>query len=631
MEIVIELLYRLRRDVARQEKSWAALYRTFSAAICSVAIFLCASLSSAASNPRRVLLLHSVDNATLDAFARDFRTELARDSAAPIDFLDVWMQPPQFNEDPPGPALVDYLRSKYADHQLDLIVPTNGPAVVFAQKYRAQLFPATPMLLAGVDQRWVQNATLTANDTAVSFSFDPSQAIEQILRLRPQTTHIFVVLDTVPLRQFWRAELEREHQRFNARLTFGWSHDLSFQDLLRQAATLPPNSAIFYIFWSVDRDGTQMTQERVLTELHAAADAPIFALFDFQLGQGVVGGLAGSIAMLAQNTAVVAVRILRGESPGEIRVAPQKLPSEYDWRELQRWHIREDRLPPDSIVRFREPSVWNDHKAYILGGFALLLLQTALIAGLLVHRVRLRDADAQVRRSRRELRASYDRIRDLGGRLLRAQEDERARVARELHDDIGQQVALLAFEVESLRPRGLRSVDRRFDEAIHRLRGIAKSLHDLSHRLHPGMLQIIGLVAALRDLARELSRSDFTIAFADNGVPTVLPPETTLTLFRVVQEALQNAVKHGGAHHVSVELRGDPSGLALTIADDGIGFDVDEAYQKGLGLRSMYERLESIGATLKIASRPGVGTRLEITAPLPALKGSLGEMRQQAT
>jgi len=332
----------------------------------------------------------------------------------------------------------------------------------------------------------------------------------------------------------------------------------------------------------------------------------------------------------SQHAAAVAVRILGGMSPG--RIIPPRLSSEYDWRELQRWHISDDRLPPGSIVRFREPNPWNEYKAYILGAVALLLLQTALIAALVVHRVRLRQADAQVRRSRRELSASYDRIRDLGGRLLRAQEDERARVARELHDDIGQQVALLAFEVEGLRPRGLRSVDRRFDDAINRLRGIAKSLHDLSHRLHPGMLHIIGLVAAMRDLARERSQRDLTIAFTDDGVPTVLPAEITLTLFRVVQEALQNAVKHGGAHHVSVELQGDPSGLALTIADDGIGFDVDDAYQKGLGLRSMYERLESIGATLKIASRPGVGTRLEITAPLSALTVSQGEMeRQQAT
>jgi signal transduction histidine kinase len=600
------------------------------AAICSLAMFLCPAISSAAPEPRRVLLLHSFE-APFDFFGRAFRIELARQSTAPIDFLDVWLPAPELSENAQEPSIVEDLRAKVAGHQFDLIVTMGGPAVVFAQRHRRQILPTTPMLLTGMDQRFVQSATLTANDTTVPVPFDAAQAIEQIVRLRPKTTHVFVVLGAAPLERFWRAELERELRGFSGRLTFGWSDDLSFKDLLKRAATLPSNSAIFYMLWSVDRDGVQTVQERVLTELHAAANAPIFGLVSTQLGEGVVGGLIVSNDAFIRKAAAVGVRILQGESPSVIHVAPERLPSEYDWRELQRWNISESRLPPGSIIRFRDPSLWDADKAYILGGFALLLLQTALIAGLVVQRVRLRYADAQVRRSRRELRASYDRNRDLGGRLLRAQEDERARVARELHDDIGQQVALLAFEVEGLRPRGLRSVDRRFDDATNRLRGIAKSLHDLSHRLHPGMLQIVGLVAALRDLARERSQRDLTIAFTHHGVPTLLPAEITLTLFRVVQEALQNAVKHGGAHHVSVELQGDPSRLALTVADDGIGFDVDDAYQKGLGLRSMYERLESIGATLKIASRPGVGTRIEITAPLPGTEGIAGRKRQQAT
>jgi signal transduction histidine kinase len=354
----------------------------------------------------------------------------------------------------------------------------------------------------------------------------------------------------------------------------------------------------------------------VLTELHAAANAPIFGLFGSQLGQGVVGGLVGSTSVLSQHAAAVAMRILRGESPG--RITPQRVPSEYDWRELRRWNISENRLPPDSIVLFREPSLWKDYKPYILGGLTLLLLQTALIVGLLVHRTRLWRAEAHVRRSQGELRTSYERIRDLGGRLLRAQEDERAHIARELHDDIGQQVTMLVVEIEGFRPREpvRRSVDRQVDGTIDRLRGLAKSLHDLSHRLHPTMLQTIGLVAALHDLVRELSRPEFTITFTAHGVPTVLPPEITLSVFRAVQEALQNAVKHSRADRVSIELKGHPSGLALTIADNGIGFDVDDAYHKGLGLTSIRERLESIGGSVNIISRPGAGTHLEIGVPL---------------
>ena len=151
---------------------------------------------------------------------------------------------------------------------------------------------------------------------------------------------------------------------------------------------------------------------------------------------------------------------------------------------------------------------------------------------------------------------------------------------------------------------------------MNRAQGIARSVHDLSHRLHPAKLRLIGLVAALQGLQRELSQSDIAITFTHDNVPPTLPPDLTLCLFRIVQEALQNALKYSEARHVSVHLSGGPDGLALTIVDDGVGFDVDAAWGKGLGLISMSERLEAIGGTFEIRSKPGAGTRLEVRVPL---------------
>jgi signal transduction histidine kinase len=141
-------------------------------------------------------------------------------------------------------------------------------------------------------------------------------------------------------------------------------------------------------------------------------------------------------------------------------------------------------------------------------------------------------------------------------------------------------------------------------------------VHDLSHRLHPAKLRLIGLVAALHGLQHELPQSDIAVTFTHDTVPSTLPPDLTLCLFRIVQEALQNALKYSRAHRVSVHLSGGPDGLALTIVDDGVGFDVNAAWGKGLGLISMSERLEAIGGTLEIRSKPGTGTRLEVRAPL---------------
>jgi PAS domain S-box-containing protein len=204
-------------------------------------------------------------------------------------------------------------------------------------------------------------------------------------------------------------------------------------------------------------------------------------------------------------------------------------------------------------------------------------------------------------------------------RLLAAQEEERARIARELHDDIGQQLAVVALDIAQVRQDGDRrqDADRLVDKAVDRIVHLSRSVNDLTGRLHPTTLEIGGLVPALRGLARELSRSDLIIDFAPDGVPAVLPKEITIGLFRVVQEALRNAVTHSGADRVSVSLKGMPNGLLLTIADQGVGFDMDLINRsKGLGLVSMAERVALIGGSLQITSHAGGGTRLEISVPL---------------
>ena len=222
--------------------------------------------------------------------------------------------------------------------------------------------------------------------------------------------------------------------------------------------------------------------------------------------------------------------------------------------------------------------------------------------------------------ARGSLRTSYERIRDLGSRLLKAQETERSRIARELHDDINQQVALLTMDLDLVGGADPGDVKRLAAEARARAQEIAKSVHDLSHRLHPAKLRLIGLVAALQALRLELSQSGIAIAFTHDNVPSTLSPDLTLCLFRVVQEALQNAIKYSKAREVSVHLGGSPLGLTLSVVDDGVGFDVEAVWGKGLGLVSMKERLEAIGGSLEIRSSPGLGTRVEATVPLDVVQ-----------
>jgi signal transduction histidine kinase len=232
--------------------------------------------------------------------------------------------------------------------------------------------------------------------------------------------------------------------------------------------------------------------------------------------------------------------------------------------------------------------------------------QAALIGGLLVQRRRRRQAEAQLRERETLLRKSFDRLRDIGVRLIHAQEDERARIARELHDDVAQQIALLRIHLHG---RGDADVLARID-------ALARSVHELSHRLHPSKLRVLGLVDALRSLQQEHARSGIAMVFTHDEITAPIPRDLTVCLFRVVQEALQNAAKYSRASHLSVALRQIGGSLALTVEDNGVGFDLAAVCDRGLGLISMRERVEAAGGAVEICSNPGRGTRVQVTTPL---------------
>jgi signal transduction histidine kinase len=380
---------------------------------------------------------------------------------------------------------------------------------------------------------------------------------------------------------------------------------------------LPPQSAVYY--YSVDRDGADQNFHPLdyLDRVAAVAGAPVYSWVDSAMDHGIVGGYLKNQTLQVRTIGGIALRVLRGEPADSIPISsPDLNVNEVDWRQLRRWGISESRVPAGTMIRFREPSAWDRYKIYILGVVVAILAQTALIAGLLLQHARRREAERKVLGSQAALRATYERNRALGARLLLAQETERARIARELHDDISQQMALLEMDLKLMGNAAQGEAGALAGEALDRVRGIARTVHDLSHRLHPAKLRLIGLVAALDGLQRELSHSGIAITVTHDNIPSTLPQNLTVCVFRIVQEALQNAVRYSGAHAVSVHVNGDGEQIALVVADDGRGFDVSSAWGKGLGLISMGERVEAIGGTFAIHSTPGAGTRLEVNVPL---------------
>ncbi len=186
---------------------------------------------------------------------------------------------------------------------------------------------------------------------------------------------------------------------FTDRLTFVWSEELSLPEILRHCASLPRNSAIFYLTFGTDAQGGAYADERVLAELHAT-NVPLFGMQSVYFGSGVVGGTMMSLDTLARNTADVAIRLLNGAAPRSIHVPPQR-PGQpvFDWRELQRWGIAESRLPAGSDIRYRPLSLWHEYRLTVLSAAAALIIQSLLIAGLLYERRARQRAEIDSRRS----------------------------------------------------------------------------------------------------------------------------------------------------------------------------------------------------------------------------------------
>jgi len=451
------------------------------------------------------------------------------------------------------------------------------------------------------------------------------------------------------------------------------------------------------------------------------------------LGRGIVGGPLLDIAEVSRNATAVALRLLQGEVASRITTSSQRPgPPQFDWRELRRWGIDENRLPPGSVVQFREPTPWQRYRwqvVSVLVGFA----EALLILTLVTTQVKRRRAERSLRESEQRFRLlanaapimlwmadsdhrctnvnrayldftgrtleaeqghgwtdaihpddvknsletcvrafnrrdpiemeyrlrrhdgeyrwvfitgiprftedgsfvgyigssiditehklAKEALSGLSRKLMEAHEGERAVIARDLHDDVGQRLVGLTMQLHSLS----HMLSHEAGDARLRIREVCSQAADLerdvqaiSHQLHSSSLEHLGLASAAADLCHELSRRhDVGIGFRKEDVPDDLPKEVALNMFRVLQEALSNALRHSGARDIWVKLSGRPEEIELEVTDNGIGFDPEAAIRShGLGLISMQERLGLVDGAVLFESQIGAGTRVHARVPL---------------
>ncbi len=389
--------------------------------LCSTAHLAVLLAALAAANPdalatdppgaRRVLVLYSFRHGLAahdgtganEMVNRGIRTVFASSATDPIhlhiEYLDVSALP----EERCFERSADDFREKYRESSIDVIIAVNYRSLSFLLEHGDNVFPGCPIVFCGVEKRRVQARGFGPNVTGVLGEATFGETIAVALRLLPDTERVFVVVGTAETETFIEAVAREEFEPYRDKLEFRYPTDRSLNGVIDEVANLPENT--FVLFLTLPESGSSDTAvpSNAVTLLSQASRVPTFGTFDTYMGYGIVGGDLYSFEIRGRTAAELVLRVLDGERPADIPLVDAGTSGGpmFDWRELRRWGIPEERLPPGSIVRYKELSFGAEHKWRIIGVLTLCVAQALLIIGLL---------ELNRRRRRRAERSLADRL-----------------------------------------------------------------------------------------------------------------------------------------------------------------------------------------------------------------------------
>src|SRR4051812_8775553 len=413
--------------------------RALTFCVVAALILLVAAVSPARGQVRQkqVLVLHSTSREAQVAVVaeREVPPLLESGIGSGIDYYSEYVDRGRFPSPQYRTAFRNFLRTKYAGQRFDLVIAMQDLALGFLAENRDLLFPNTPVAFVSYNE----HAQRLPNSTGVVVPVNLRSSLMLALELQPDTRHVFVVSGADDGAREYGQLAEEQLHPLASEVEITYLAGLATRDLEARLATLPPHSIVYYLVINRDANGQIIQALPYLERLTSITNAPVYSWVDSAMDRGVVGGALRGQKEQSVALAGMAVRILKGEPADRIPLQTRDFATnQLDWRQIQRFGIRPDRIPPGTIIKFREPGVGSRHRRYVVAAAGVVLAQAALIVLLWVQARRRRLAEEHARGSEAALRSSHDRIRDLGARLLGAQEVERSRIARELHDDISQ-------------------------------------------------------------------------------------------------------------------------------------------------------------------------------------------------
>jgi signal transduction histidine kinase len=572
-----------------------------------------------ASDEPTVLILYS-DPSLLPATAAF--TDGLRQGLQPLpvrleaQYLDI----SRFAADSDERAFAEWLASRYRDRPIAVVVTVAVPASVFATRFAPAIWPQARVVHAAVDGEELE-AVLARGEPVVPRILDYRRTLEAALTLLPDVREVSLIGGASELDRRWLDDAEANLVPLRGRIRIDRVAGLRWQETLEQVRTLPDDAIAVPVSFFADADDRTFVNAEAVLDIVRAANRPVFVNHTVWIGSGAIGGYAMDPDGLGRQAARAVFRLLDRPDLAAAPGGDEGVRWVFDAVPLRRWNISERSLPAGSVVINREPSLLSRYRWYVLGALSLIAVQTLLIGGLLVQRARRRRAEQTARTSEAALRTSYERIRQLAGRLIGAQETARARIARDLHDDVCQELASVSMAVGDLRERfPIRDTqtEQTLSALQRRTRDLVDGVRRLSHDLHPATLRHVGLAAALEAHCVEVERRyDMQVSFDTDTDLRELPGDTAVALFRIGQEALRNAATHADARRVSVSITRTGASLELIVKDDGKGFDREGASRRGdgLGVVSMEERARLVDGELVVVTAPGQGTAVRARVP----------------
>ncbi len=568
-----------------------------------------------AETPKSILVLYwyGKDYPGNVEFDRCFQAHLQAAPIGPVEYYSEYLESNRFPGENQSRFLRDYLRQKYADHAIDVIVAVTDAPLEFLLKYRDDLLPRTPIVFVAVKRPSERDIVAEPGLTGIVQGGGYKSTIDLARKLQPDTKHVFIISGTLNHDKEYEKLCRDELRGYEDRVQISYLTDFPLDKLIFTVKGLPDRSIVFYIWQQSQNDqGKVLESTDILPVIAQATTAPIYGVAGWQVGKGIVGGFVRTVEGNCTRAAELALRIAYGERAQNIPIEHAPTVPMFDWRELKRRGISENLLPPGSVVQFRASSLWDLYRWQIMGIISLCLVEAFLILALLAQRARRGLAE-------KGLRESYNRIENLAGRLIVAQEEERKHIARELHDDLHQQVAALAIGLGSLGNQ-LAESDRAVQTQLINLEQgttkLSEWVRTLSHELHSSVLEHAGLTEAVKLHCSGLREQQGIEVSLDLNCTEDLPANVALCLYRIVQESLRNVVKHSGVKRAELILAVHDGSVELRVEDQGIGFDLKDLRGEGLGLLSMEERIRLLGGKLEIGSEPGAGTKLRVCVPV---------------